>query len=103
MKGVANPRIELPYTYLMAWFVLHCPMLKEPLKKADVLFIRQLEELNWTHDYLFNVRMILMNHPAYEVFCCLPFIPNAELREEYKDVSSAEDERLTTLSPGLFL
>ena len=22
-----NPRVELPYTYLMAWYVMHCPSL----------------------------------------------------------------------------
>jgi len=22
-----GPRVELPYTYLMAWYVMHCPSL----------------------------------------------------------------------------
>lgn len=44
-----------------------------------------------------------MNPQAYEVLCCLPSIPDARFRDEYEDASSAEDERLTTLSRGLFL
>lgn len=103
MKGVANPRAELPYTYLMAWFVFHYPMLMEPPKTTDVPFVRWLEELNWTNDYLFNIRRILLNIHAYEVFCCLASFPSAELGEAYEDVSSADDERLIALSLGLFL
>ena len=26
-----NPWIELPYTYLMAWYVMHCPSLMTPV------------------------------------------------------------------------
>jgi len=22
-----NPRVELPYTYLVAWYIMHCPSL----------------------------------------------------------------------------
>lgn len=40
MKGVTNPRVELPYTYLMTWFVLHCPMLMECPRTADVPFVQ---------------------------------------------------------------
>jgi len=24
---VPNPRVELPYTYLVAWYIMHCPSL----------------------------------------------------------------------------
>ena len=30
-----NPRIELPYTYLMAWYVMHCPSLMTPVSQSD--------------------------------------------------------------------
>lgn len=46
---------------------------------------------------------IFMNHHENEVFYCLPFIPDTELGDKYEDVSSAENERLTVLSPGHFL
>lgn len=45
-KCMANSQVALPYTYLMAWFILHFPLLMDPHKIADVPFIRWLEELN---------------------------------------------------------
>ena len=40
-----NPRIELPYTYLMAWYVMHCPslMMVVPLSAGFVPFVQKLE------------------------------------------------------------
>jgi len=40
-----NPRIELPYTYLMAWYVMHCPSLMTvvPLSAGFVPFVQKLE------------------------------------------------------------
>lgn len=55
------------------------------------------------HDSLFNIQKILTNSHTYEVFCCLPSIPDVELGEDNEDVSSANEERLTALSLGLFL
>ena len=30
-----NPRVELPYTYLMAWYVMHCPSLMTPVPWSE--------------------------------------------------------------------
>ena len=30
-----NPRIELPYTYLMAWYVMHFPSLMKPVSRCE--------------------------------------------------------------------
>ena len=37
-----NPRIELPYTYLLAWYVMHCPSLMTavPLSEGFVPFVQ---------------------------------------------------------------
>ena len=45
-----NPRVELPYTYLMAWYVKHCPSLMTTmcLSEGFVPFVQQLESLNWS-------------------------------------------------------
>ena len=32
-RGRPNPKIGLPYTYLMAWFALHCPVIIRPWEK----------------------------------------------------------------------
>lgn len=103
LKDSTNPWVELSCTYLMAWFILHYPMLMEPPKTADVPFVRCLEEVKWTHDYLFNIRRLLLDRHSSTIFHCLPSIPDAEPGEEYDGISSAENERLTTLYPGLFL
>ena len=30
-----NPRVELPYTYLMAWYVMHCPSLMKAVYPSE--------------------------------------------------------------------
>ena len=42
---IPNTRIELPYTYLMAWNVMHCPSLTTavPLSEGFVPFVQTLE------------------------------------------------------------
>ena len=40
-----NPRIELPYTYLMAWYVMHCTSLMTLVSQSEgfVPFVQRLE------------------------------------------------------------
>lgn len=98
-----NARMELSYNILITWFVLHYSMQMQRPKEAGPPFVQRLVELNWFHDYLYNIRKVLMNPQAFEVFCCHPFIPDAPFGDEYEDVSFADDERLIALSYGLFL
>ena len=46
-----NPRIELPYTYLMTWYIMHCPSLMTavPPSKSFVPFVQKLENSSWSH------------------------------------------------------
>jgi len=30
-----NPKVELPYTYLMAWYVMHCPSLMTVVSPSE--------------------------------------------------------------------
>ena len=45
-----NPRIGLPYTYLMAWFALHCPAIiqagEEPLRVSEWGFSAHLRDIH---------------------------------------------------------
>ena len=52
-----NPRIELSYTYLMAWYVMHCPSLMTavPSSEGFVPFVQKLENSSWSHYYMFFV------------------------------------------------
>jgi len=32
---VPNPRVELSYTYLVAWYVMHCPSLMTAVQASE--------------------------------------------------------------------
>jgi len=44
-----NPKVELSYTYLVAWYVMHCPSLMTAVQtsKDIVSFAQKLERSNW--------------------------------------------------------
>jgi hypothetical protein len=48
-----KPRVELPYTYLVAWYVMHCPTLMSAVQayEADIPFVQKLECLTWMGNY----------------------------------------------------
>lgn len=60
----SNPRVELPYTYLMAWFVLHCPNLMTASSSKDSAhlpyveryenspYVERYENSDWTSYYM---------------------------------------------------
>jgi len=45
---IPNPRVRLPYTYLIAWYALHCLslMTSVPTSEDFMLFVQRLEGLN---------------------------------------------------------
>jgi len=42
-----SPRVELPYTYLMAWYIMHCPSLMTAISTSEGFtpFVQRLENL----------------------------------------------------------
>ena len=58
-----KPWIELPYAYLMAWYVMHCPSLMTavPSSKGFVPFMQKLENSSWTHYYMFFIQKSILN------------------------------------------
>ena len=44
-----NPRLELPYTYVMAWYVMHYPFLISIVRSSEnsMPFVQRLERSNW--------------------------------------------------------
>jgi len=40
-----SPKVELPYTYLMAWYMMHCPSLITTVSASGgfIPFVQQLE------------------------------------------------------------
>jgi len=51
-----NPRVGLPYTYLMAWFALHCPPLieagEDPPQGVQTALLRRFEGCSWLKTYV---------------------------------------------------
>ena len=46
---VPNPRVELSYTYLVAWYVMHYPSLMMTVHTSEdfVPFLRKLKHSTW--------------------------------------------------------
>jgi len=57
-----NPRVELPYTYLMAWNVMYCPSLMTTVSPSEgfVPLVHQLESSSWSQYYMFYVRKTIL-------------------------------------------
>jgi len=85
-----NPRISLPYTYLMAWFALHCPAIiqagKEPPEDVRMALLHQFEGCSWLLTYVAAVRKLLCRYDVYSFFRCFPYIRDVGFGEEFKDV-----------------
>ena len=64
-----NPRVELPYTYLMAWYVMHCPSLMVAVSALEgfVSFVHRLESSNWSQYYMFYVRKAILSSSSYQL------------------------------------
>ena len=64
-----NPRMGLPYTYLMAWFALHCPSIiqagEEPPEGVRMALLRRFEGCSWSKTYVAAVRKLLCRHDVY--------------------------------------
>ena len=71
-----KPRIELPYTYPMAWYVMHGPSLMTvvPPSKAFVPFVQKLESSSWSCYYMFFVRKSILSSSNYQLDRCFPEI-----------------------------
>ena len=57
-----SPRVEMSYAYLMAWFVLHCPVLIQPREEAPegihFALLHCLKNSQWEGKYLAGVQRL---------------------------------------------
>jgi len=74
-----NPRVELPYTYLMGWYVMYCPslMMTVSLSEGFVLLVDQLESSSWSQYYMFYVQKTILSSSNYQLDRCFPEISGA--------------------------
>jgi len=56
-----NPHVELPYTYFMAWYIMHCPSLMSAVQSSEdsTPFVQRLERSTWSGWYILMIRQIL--------------------------------------------
>ena len=97
-----NPRISLPYTYLLALFTLHCPTIiqagEEPSEGVRMAVLCRFEGSSWLQTYVPAVRKLLYRYDVYSLFWCFPYIRDVGYDEEFKDVGDGK----TSLSQGIF-
>ena len=60
---VPNPRIELLFTYLAVWYVMHCPSLMTSAYTSEdfVSFLQKLEHSSWQNTYIFYIRKAIQS------------------------------------------
>ena len=97
-----NPRIGLPYTYLMAWFALYCSAIiqpeEEPPEGVRTVHLHRFEGSSWSWIYVAAVHKLLCCHDVYSLFQCFPYIRDTGYGEEFKNVRDGR----TLLSCGVF-
>jgi len=66
---VPNPIIELPYSYLVAWNVMHCPSLMTAAytSKDFMSFLQKLERSTWQHAYIFYIMRAIQSDLNYQL------------------------------------
>ena len=99
---VPNPRIKLLHTYLVAWYIMHCPSLMTVAYTSEdfVLFLQKLERSTWQHAYIFYIWRAIQSDSNYLLVRCLPDIQDTSYGDRFLDVAGSD--RYTTLSTGVF-
>ena len=84
-RTTPRPRVELPYTYLVAWFIMHCPSLMSAVKEhaEGVPFVQRLERSTWLGNYSAVIRRIIQSSTNYQLFRCFPDFPGATFGDEF--------------------
>jgi len=82
-----NPHLELPYTYLMTWYIMHCPTLMSAVQSSEdsMPFVQRLECLAWNGWYMLKIRQILQCSMNYQLVRCFPEFSRALYGEKFSD------------------
>ena len=97
-----NRRVELSYTYLIAWYVMHCPTLMTVVYPSEGFtpYVQRLENSCWSQYYMYFVRKIILNGNNYQLDRCFPEIHDASYGDQFAD--SETPDGFTRLSSGIF-
>ena len=82
-----NPCVELPYTYLMTWYVMHCPSLLSAVQSSDdsMPFVQRLERSTWNGCYMLKIWQILQSSMNYQLVRCFPDFSKSLYGEQFSD------------------
>src|SRR4051812_11108535 len=96
------PRARLAYTYLVAWYVLHCPALMTPTPSLDLAtpFIGSVAECSWTLSQRPEIRQLLSRPENYQLYRCPPLFDKTVDGGSFVDL--AGEGGSTVLAPGPF-
>ena len=97
-----NPRVELSYTYLVAWYVMHCPSLMTTVHTSEgfVSFLQNLECSTWQYTYMFYIRRTIQSDFNCQLIWCFPDIQYISYVDRFLDFAGPDG--FTTLSTGVF-
>ena len=97
-----NPRVEFPYAYLMAWYIMHCSSLISAVQSSEdsIPFVQWLERSTWNGWYMLMIRQILQSSMNYQFVRCFSNFPGASYGERFFDRRGADG--FTILSSGFF-
>ena len=82
-----DSRIGMPYVYLIAWYVMHCPPLMHTptLDSNNIPFAQRLERSNWLVEFLPSVRPVVASWSNYLTCPCFVHIPGGTSDTCYVD------------------
>ena len=87
------PRVEFPYMYPMAWYVMHCPSLMTVFSPSEgfVPFAQKLESSNWSQYYMFYVQKALLSSSNYQLDQCFLDISDASYGDKFTDLADLNE------------
>jgi len=92
----------MSYTYLMAWFALHCPVPiqlgEEAPEGVRFAYLHHFENSQWEGKYFVGIRRLVKRQDSYSLFLCFPHILGTQYGEKVRDVG---DDR-SSLGEGTF-
>jgi len=97
-----NRRVELPCTYLMARYMMHCPSLMIVVSASEgfIPFVQRLESSSWLQYYMFYIRKTILNGANYQLNMCFPEVHDASYGDKFADLIGPDG--FTRLPSGVF-
>ena len=67
-----SPRVKLPYTYLIAWYVIHCPSLMMTVSASEGFtpYVQRLKNSGRLQYYMLYIRKTILNGSNYQLDRC---------------------------------